>query len=202
MSSTVIEFAGFQLHKAFLDRPAQEAIVEDIRQVVRVAPLSRYVTPGGRKMRVRMTAAGDLGWVSDKAGYRYQAQHPSGIDWPAIPGRILRIWRDLARNARAPECCLVNYYDQQAKMSLHRDDTEADFDQPVVSISLGDPALFRFGGTARGGPTQSLELESGDVLVMGGEARLRYHGIDRINFGGSTLLKDGGRLNLTLRVVT
>ncbi|MEM8658910.1 MAG: alpha-ketoglutarate-dependent dioxygenase AlkB [Pseudomonadota bacterium] len=202
MSREPIQIAGFQLYKSWLDRPAQEAMVAEVREIARAAPFNRYVTPGGREMRVRMTSAGAYGWLSDRGGYRYTAEHPSGVAWPPIPQSILGVWAGVAPDARTPESCLVNYYDQQAKMSLHRDDTEGDFSQPVVSISLGDPALFRIGGLERGGRTQSVDLESGDVLVMGGAARLRYHGVDRIKFGGSTLLEKGGRLNLTLRVVT
>lgn len=202
MSSDGLMIEGFTLHKGWLDRAGQETMVAEVREVAKQAPLSRYVTPGGRQMRVQMTAAGSFGWVSDQAGYRYQQHHPSGAPWPDIPPQIMALWEALVPDARPPECCLINYYDQDAKMSLHRDDTETDFSQPVVSISLGDPAVFRIGGLERGGKTQSVTLESGDVLVMGGAARLRYHGIDRIRFGGSTLLERGGRLNLTLRVVT
>lgn len=202
MSSGVIGVAGFQLYKGWLTRAAQQAMVADVRALVRTAPLSRYVTPGGRKMSVGMSAAGRFGWVSDRAGYRYQPQHPNGQSWPAIPDSVLAVWGAVAPDARAPECCLINYYDQQSKMGMHQDTDEQDFSQPVVSISLGDPAVFRIGGAARGDRTQRVELESGDVLVMGGDARRFYHGVDRIRFGGSTLLKSGGRLNLTLRVVT
>lgn len=149
-----------------------------------------------------MTSAGDFGWVSEGSGYRYSDAHPSGVNWPPIPAPVLKIWRQVADSARLPECCLINFYDETAKMGMHQDRDEMDFSQPVVSISLGDDALFRIGNTTRGGKTESLWLTSGDVLVMGGDARLRYHGIDRVKHGSSQLLPKGGRINLTLRVVT
>lgn len=152
-------------------------------------------------MSVRLTAAGDFGWFSDQRGYRYEEQHPSGVNWPEIPDAIMAIWRAVAGAVPDPECCLVNFYGDGARMGLHQDRDEANFDWPVVSISLGDDALFRVGGTERGGKTESIWLQSGDVAVMGGAARLNYHGIDRIKFGSSSLLKEGGRLNVTLRVV-
>lgn len=202
MSSQPMHIDGFVLYKAYLDRAAQAMMIEDVREVARAAPFNRYVTPGGRQMKVQMTSAGKYGWISDRKGYRYEAKHPSGQDWPPIPASVRSVWTELLTDARAPESCLVNFYQEDTKMSLHRDDTEQDFTQPVLSVSLGDPAQFRIGGLERGGRTRSFELESGDVLVMGGSARLRYHGVDRIRFGGSTLLERGGRLNLTLRVVT
>lgn len=153
-------------------------------------------------MSVRMTAAGDFGWISDRRGYRYADRHPGGAEWPPIPAAVLDIWTAVGGCARAPECCLVNFYDAQARMGLHQDRDEADFSAPVVSVSLGDSARFRVGNTTRGGTTESLWLESGDVAVMGGDARLVYHGVDRIKAGSSTLLPEGGRINLTLRVVT
>ena len=152
-------------------------------------------------MSVRLTAAGDFGWFSDQHGYRYVKQHPTGVNWPEIPGPIMAIWRVVAGEVPDPECCLVNFYGEGARMGLHQDRDEANFDWPVVSISLGDDALFRVGGTERGGKTESIWLQSGDVAVMSGAARLNYHGIDRIKFGSSSLLKEGGRLNVTLRVV-
>jgi alkylated DNA repair protein (DNA oxidative demethylase) len=152
-------------------------------------------------MSVRMTSAGDYGWVSDRRGYRYEPRHPDGMAWPPIPERVLDIWRSVSGASRDPQCCLVNYYDAEARMGLHQDRDEADFSMPVVSISLGDEALFRVGQTTRGGPTKSVWLRSGDVAVLAGAARLVYHGIDRVRAGSSTLLPDGGRINLTLRVV-
>ena len=153
-------------------------------------------------MSVRMTAAGHYGWVSDRRGYRYDPMQPDGRAWPPIPARIQELWRSLLPDARPPECCLINYYAEATKMGLHQDRDERDFDQPVLSISLGDEALFRVGGPSRRDATKSVWLQSGDVAVLQGEARLSYHGIDRIKFGSSPLLKDGGRLNITLRVVS
>ncbi|EPX77607.1 Alkylated DNA repair protein AlkB [Litoreibacter arenae DSM 19593] len=149
-----------------------------------------------------MTSAGRLGWVSDAKGYRYEATHPRGMPWPAIPDPVLDIWRAVGPADRLPDCCLINFYDKDARMGLHQDRDEADFSWPVVSVSLGDDALFRIGNLTRGGKTESVWLRSGDVVVMGGDARLTYHGVDRIKAGTSMLLPNGGRINLTLRVVT
>lgn len=191
----------FLVFRDCLARSAQEAIVDDIRDLARAAPMFSPVTPGGRKMSVRMTSSGALGWVTDRAGYRYQAQHPNGAEWPDIPDRVLDIWQDVSGVARGPDCCLVNYYGEGAKMGMHQDKDEGSFDWPVVSVSLGDDALFRMGSDQRGGKTESIWLRSGDVVVMGGAARLAYHGVDKIRFGSSSLLPKGGRINLTLRVV-
>ncbi|MEL7216312.1 MAG: alpha-ketoglutarate-dependent dioxygenase AlkB [Pseudomonadota bacterium] len=196
-----LSIGGAQLYAGALDRAAQEALVEEVRGVVRAAPLFRPVTRWGKAMSVRMTSAGAFGWVSDRRGYRYERVHPGGEAWPAIPEAVLEVWRAVAPEARAPQCCLVNFYDDGAKMGMHQDRDEGDFGQPVVSISLGDSARFRIGGTERGGPTQAVDLASGDVLVMGGAARLAYHGVDKLYPGSSTLLPKGGRINLTLRVV-
>jgi alkylated DNA repair protein (DNA oxidative demethylase) len=192
---------GAKVFPGFLSPAEQQAMVRDIRRVVEAAPLFRPVTASGRAMSVRMTSAGDYGWVSDRRGYRYERHHPDGQAWPAIPESVLRVWQAVAGVSRAPQCCLVNYYDAGARMGLHQDRDEADFDMPVVSISLGDDALFRVGGTSRGGGTKSVWLASGDVVVLSGTARLAYHGIDRVRADSSTLLRGGGRINLTLRVV-
>lgn len=189
------------IHEGLLPPEAQRAMVADLRDVVRRAPLVRPVTPSGRQMSVRMTAAGRYGWITDRGGYRYEPRHPSGVEWPPIPASVLAVWEAVASTARAPDCCLVNYYDGAAKMGMHQDRDEGSFAFPVVSISLGDAALFRIGNLTRGGKTDSLWLRSGDVAVMGGPARLVYHGIDRIRAGSSALLDGGGRINLTLRVV-
>ncbi|WP_195820981.1 alpha-ketoglutarate-dependent dioxygenase AlkB family protein [Roseobacter sp. MH60115] len=194
--------AGFEIHDTYLTSDAQRALLDALREVVRAAPLVDPVTPSGKKMSVRMTAAGQYGWITDRQGYRYAPQHPQGTPWPAIPESVLDIWRDLTGLARIPDCCLINYYGEGARMGLHQDKDEASYDWPVVSISLGDDGLFRMGGPQRGGKTQSIWLKSGDVVVMGGAARLAYHGVDRIRFGSSTLMPKGGRINLTLRVAT
>ena len=193
---------GIDLFSGFLSPEEQEALVADIRQIVEQAPLFSPETSRGQKMSVRMTSAGEFGWVSDRRGYRYEKTHPTGVNWPVIPASVLSIWREVVPEARDPQSCLVNFYSDAARMGLHQDRDEQDFSQPVVSISLGDEALFRIGNDTRGGKTESVWLRSGDVMVMGGEARLRYHGIDRVKPESSTLLPKGGRINLTLRVVT
>lgn len=193
---------GAALHAGFVDQAAQEALVADLREVIRAAPLFSPLTAWGKPMSVRMTSAGRFGWYSDRRGYRYIDRHPSGVAWPPIPGRVLAIWHQLCSAERAPDCCLINWYEPGARMGLHQDRDEADFRWPVLSVSLGDDALFRLGNVERGGPTESLWLRSGDVLVLGGPARLIHHGVDRIAAGTSTLLNRPGRINLTLRVVT
>ncbi|MCZ4351816.1 alpha-ketoglutarate-dependent dioxygenase AlkB [Roseovarius aestuarii] len=192
---------GLRILPGFLDTAAQIELVEALRGVVAVAPLFSPMTPYGKPMRVRMTSAGRYGWVSDRRGYRYSKTHPDGQTWPAIPAQVLKVWREVIGPSRDPECCLVNYYGEGAGMGLHQDRDEADFQWPVLSVSLGDEGLLRIGTSQRGGSTVSHWLRSGDVVVMGGAARLTYHGVDRIRFGSSSLLKGGGRINLTLRVV-
>ena len=153
-------------------------------------------------MSVRMTNLGKLGWVSDKTGYRYQPHHPETTrPWPAIPEKLFELWEILAQYPHPPEACLVNYYTGRARMGLHQDKDEVNLDAPVLSVSLGDSAVFRMGGNSRKDPTRSIKLHSGDVLVMGGNARMNFHGVDRILPATSTLLDGGGRLNLTLRRV-
>ncbi len=197
----VLTLRGFEIHKGFLDLDTQKKVVDAVREVVKVAPLFQPDTPYGKPMSVRMSAAGRYGWFSDKSGYRYVSEHPNGQPWPAIPEPVLSIWNQITDISRQPECCLVNYYAPDARMGLHQDKDEVDFQWPVVSVSLGDEALFRIGNTTRGGKTESIWLQSGDVVVMGGDARLTYHGVDRIKASTSTLLPKGGRINLTLRVV-
>ncbi len=194
---------GVRILPGFLDLPAQQALVAELRGVVAEAPLFTPETRMGAKMSVRMTSAGRFGWYSDRRGYRYVAEHPvTGRPWPAIPAGALAVWQAVAAVGRDPECCLVNFYSGAAKMGLHQDRDEADFAMPVVSISLGDEARFRIGNISRGGSTESIWLRSGDVAVIGGAARLVHHGIDRVAPGTSTLLPQGGRINLTMRVVT
>lgn len=195
---------GLRLAAGYLGAEEQKRILSDVRKVVAAAPLYTPVMPRwGRPFSVRMSAAGPLGWVSDKSGYRYQPVHPvTGEPWPEIPASIRAIWDDLSGYGEAPECCLINFYGPDAKMGLHRDEDEKEFAAPVVSVSLGDSCLFRIGGAERKDRTQSFKLHSGDVVIMGGKARLNYHGVDRIYPGTSTLLKAEGRINLTLRRVT
>jgi DNA oxidative demethylase len=194
---------GLELRPGYLDRAGQEALLAAIREAIRQAPLYTPTMPRtGQPFSVRMTNCGPLGWVSDAAGYRYQPTHPmTGEPWPPIPELALRAWQDLAGDAPVPEACLINVYAPTARMGLHQDRDEKDFSAPVLSLSLGDTCLFRVGGTRRNDPTRSLRLASGDAVVLGGEARLAFHGVDRIMPGTSTLLPEGGRINLTLRRV-
>ena len=175
-----------------------------LREVMRAAPIYAPRMPkSGKPMSVKMSNCGPLGWMTDEAGYRYQAHHPeTGRPWPAMPDMLVAAWRDLAGYVRPPQACLINYYAETARMGLHQDRDEQDFSAPVVSLSLGDTCLFRLGGTRRNDPTRSIHLASGDALVLGGEARLVFHGVDRIMPGSSTLLSEGGRINLTLRRVS
>lgn len=195
---------GLRYFPDHFDRSAQEALVAAIRQIVAEAPLFVPRMPKtGKPMSVRMTNCGSLGWVTDKdGGYRYQPTHPeTGRPWPAIPETLLALWNAVSSFGKPPEACLVNFYDPDAKMGLHQDRDETEFAAPVVSVSLGDQCLFRVGGVSRSDPTRSFRLSSGDVFVFGGESRLIFHGVDRIYPGTSTLLKNAGRINLTLRRV-
>jgi alkylated DNA repair protein (DNA oxidative demethylase) len=199
--SEPLKIAGFEIFKDRLTPTEQAEMVADLRAVAQAAPMRHPVTRWGKQMSVKMTSAGRVGWISDRRGYRYEALHPDGMNWPPIPRRILDLWQNITNLDREPDCCLINYYSEGARMGLHQDNDEGDFSYPVVSVSLGDDGLFRMGGTERGGKTQSVWLSSGDMVVMGGDARLAYHGVDRIRFGSSSLLPDGGRINITLRVV-
>jgi len=196
--------SGFDFHPAYLDRAAQEALMATLAPLIESAPFFRPTMPKtGKPFSVEMTNLGPHGWVSDKdGGYRYQAAHPvTGQAWPAIPQVLIDLWQAVAHYPVLPQACLVNLYREGAKMGLHVDSDERDRDAPVVSISLGDSAIFRLGAVERGGPTSSLKLSSGDVVVLGGASRHFYHGIDRVLTGSSTLVPGGGRINLTMRVV-
>jgi len=184
-----------------LDVSAQESLVEDLRVIAGFAPFRNFKTASGKSIGVKMTSAGDFGWVSDQRGYRYEPLQHDGAPWPPIPESLLAIWSDMTGAVRPPQCCLVNYYGENIRMGLHQDNDEADPSFPVLSISLGDDALFRVGGVHRKDPTRSIWLRSGDVAVLSGPSRLAFHGIDRLRFGSSNLLKNKGRLNVTLRVV-
>jgi DNA oxidative demethylase len=196
--------AGLRVVPGYLERAAQETLLAAIRDVIAGAPLYTPRMPrSGKPMSVRMTNCGPLGWMTDEGGYRYQPTHPAtGAPWPPIPDSLLRAWTELSGYPLPPQACLVNVYGPDARMGLHQDRDEEDFDAPVVSLSLGDACLFRIGGTRRQGPTRSFRLASGDALVLGGAARLAFHGVDRIIPGTSTLIAEGGRINLTLRRVT
>lgn len=191
---------GFRLLPAALDPFAQAELAQTVLSLCEEAPFTHYDTPGGAAMSVAMTCLGPLGWVSDRRGYRYQPFHPvTGKPWPAIPSSLLDLWRKVTDDAPAPDACLVNLYRDGARMGLHQDRDEQDLSAPVVSVSLGDTALFRIGGVLRKAPTRSLRLTSGDVCVLAGDARMAFHGVDRTIAGSSRLIPGGGRLNLTLR---
>jgi alkylated DNA repair protein (DNA oxidative demethylase) len=196
--------SGLRVLPGYLSRPAQEAMLAALRDVTARAPLYTPRMPKtGKPMSVRMTNCGPLGWVTDESGYRYQTTHPeTGAPWPPIPELVRAAWRDLAGYAHPPEACLLNFYGPDARIGLHQDRDEQDFAAPVVSLSLGDTCLFRIGGASRNGPTMLFRLASGDAVVLGGEARLAFHGVDRILPGTSTPLAEGGRINLTLRRVS
>ena len=190
---------GFRLWSGALDAEAQSALLAEVLAAAETAPFYRPVTPGGRPFSVEMTGMGPLAWVSDRAGYRYQPTHPvTGQAWPAMPQTLLDLWDALTGWPVPPDACLVNLYRGEAKMGLHQDRDEADLTAPVLSVSLGDTAVFRI-GPAEGGRTQSLKLASGDVCALTGPARLARHGIDRLLAGSSQLVPSGGRINLTLR---
>ncbi|RYZ06371.1 MAG: alpha-ketoglutarate-dependent dioxygenase AlkB [Comamonadaceae bacterium] len=190
-----------------------QALWRDVGEVIEAAPLRHMTTPGGLRMSVAMTNCGALGWMSDRAGYRYQPDHPeTGAPWPTMPDTVRAAWDALAAGFPAPEACLINLYPPGAGMGLHQDRDETDLSAPVVSLSLGAAAVFRYGGLRRSDPTRSIRLTAGDALVIGGASRLIHHGVDRIVAGGDLLseaedllpayLPPGGRCNLTLRRVT
>jgi alkylated DNA repair protein (DNA oxidative demethylase) len=202
---------GFELQPGlfyvpeYLDRQAQESLLAALRKNLEDAPLYKAHMPkSGTPLSVKMSNCGPLGWFTDRErGYRYEPLNPlTKRAWPPIPRLAEQAWEDLAGHPHPPEACLINYYGASAKMGLHQDRDEQSLKAPVVSLSLGDTCIFRFGGSTRRAPTRSLELKSGDAIVLGGAARLAFHGVDRILFGSSSLLSEGGRFNLTLRRVT
>ncbi|VTZ49744.1 Alpha-ketoglutarate-dependent dioxygenase AlkB homolog [Methylocella tundrae] len=195
---------GLILARGFFDAAAQKQLVADVKALAAQSPWYRPRMPrSGKPFSVQMTNCGALGWVSDVDGYRYQSRHPvTGEPWAPIPELAMDAWSALSSYPHPPQACLVNLYDAGARMGLHQDSDEGDFSAPVVSISLGDTAIFRFGGRSRADPTRSVKLHSGDVVVLGGPSRLAFHGVDRILAGSSSLLPGGGRINLTLRGVT
>jgi DNA oxidative demethylase len=200
----LVDLPGLRLYPGHLERRAQEEALAAIREVLTAAPLFVSRMPkSGRPMSVRMSNCGPLGWLSDERGYRYQATHPeTERPWPPMPAALMALWNAIAQYPHPPEACLINFYGPEAKMGLHQDRDEEVFDAPVVSLSLGDSCLFRVGGRNRNDPTRSFRLSSGDALVLGGDARLAFHGVDRLYPGTSTLLPEGGRINLTMRRVT
>jgi len=192
---------GVKLWRGHFDRAAQQAL---LAQVLAHAAFYKPVMPGsGKPFSVEEFNFGPLGWYSDKSGYRYTPTDPrTALPWPPIPQTLARLWDEATEYPAPAQCCLVNLYRAGARMGLHQDRDEQAAEAPVLSVSLGDDAIFRIGGAARRGPTRSVKLSSGDVLTFGGPARLAYHGIDRVIAGSSTLVPGGGRINLTLRRVT
>ncbi|MEM7766472.1 MAG: alpha-ketoglutarate-dependent dioxygenase AlkB [Pseudomonadota bacterium] len=197
---------GARLYRAYFDPAAQQALADETLERAGAAGWISPVTPGGRPFSVRQVNFGPLGWVSDRAGYRYQPDHPAtGAPWPAIPASLLSAWQALQPAAPPPEACLVNHYQGAAKMGLHVDADEDDRQTGLVTVSLGASARFRLGGPDKRDPTRALTLESGDVLVMAGASRNAAHGVDRILPPSGLFSADlgfDGRLSLTLRRVT
>lgn len=194
---------GVRLWREVLSREEQRALTGEIFLLVKDVPFYRPTMPKSEKpFSVEETNFGPLGWFSDRNGYRYIARHPyTDKPWPAIPSLLLRLWNGIVAGP-PPECCLVNLYRGDARMGLHQDRDEAALEVPVVSVSLGDEALFRIGTTSRKGPTRSIKLASGDIVAFGGPARLAFHGIDRVVRGTCSVVPGGGRINLTMRRVT
>ncbi len=199
--------AGFRFLPERFGRAEQIALLNEVLEAVEAAgtPFYRPAMPKtGAPLSVEMTNLGALGWLTDKdRGYRYEPRHPeTGRPWAPMPATLLALWEEVSGYPAPPEACLVNRYRDGARLGLHVDWDEEATDAAVVSVSLGDDALFRLGGPSRRDPTQSMRLRSGDVVVLGGEARRCHHGIDRIYFGTSRLAPGGGRINLTMRRVT
>ena len=183
----------------------EDALLAELARIQEVAPFRQMTTPGGHQMSVAMTNCGQFGWVTDRTGYRYDRLDPlSHQPWPAMPHVFLDLATRAAQRAGyerfEPDACLVNRYLPGAKMGLHQDKDEKDFSAPIVSVSLGLPAAFLFGGAKRTDPTQVLPLKHGDVVVWGGHSRLFYHGIRPLKEGFSEKL-GGERINLTFRKV-
>jgi alkylated DNA repair protein (DNA oxidative demethylase) len=183
--------------------PDETAILAALRGVITRAPFRHMVTPGGFRMSVAMTNCGSCGWVTDRTGYRYDAVDPeTGQPWPRMPGVFLRLAQEAAASAGfegfAPDACLINRYEPGARLSLHQDKNERDFEAPIVSVSLGLPAVFLFGGPRRADTPRRVPLAHGDVVVWGGPARLRYHGVMPLKEGYHPLV-GGHRINLTFR---
>ena len=195
---------GFKHLVAKFTTADQRLLLDSIREIFALAPPYRPTMPRtGKPLSVMMTNAGSLGWVTDKErGYRYQATHPvTGQPWPPIPDVLTQLWADVADYTAQPEACLINVYRAGTRMGSHVDADEEEALAPVVSVSLGDDAVFHVGGLKRRDPKTRMVLRSGDVVILGGAARRAYHGVDRIVTGTSDLIPGGGRINLTLRRV-
>lgn len=194
---------GFRHYPFYFDIHTQQILIKAVREGVAKAPFFQPTMPRtNRPMSVVLSNFGPLGWVADQRGYRYESSHPrTGQNWPPIPSLLLQLWQDMACYPVPPQACLINWYRKNARMGLHVDKDEIARHAPVISISLGDPALFKIGGLNRRDRTRSLKLFSGDVVVMAGQARHCYHGVSKVFYGESTLVAHGGRINLTLRCV-
>lgn len=197
---------GFAHYPLYFSVSQQLALIGAVKQAAAEAPFFIPTMPRtGTPMSVALSNFGPLGWVSDKdGGYRYESQHPkNGADWPQLPELLRRLWDEVTGYPARPEATLINWYkpENSSKMGMHVDNDENDLRAPVVSVSLGDPAMFRIGGPKRGGPTQGLKLFSGDVVVLSGDARLCYHGVSKVFYGETALVPKGGRINLTMRRV-
>jgi alkylated DNA repair protein (DNA oxidative demethylase) len=198
---------GAKLFRGRLTRAEQIAILDDVAKIMEEAPPFRPQMPTGPMMINSLTNCGPLGWMSDKRGYRYEPTHPTtGKPWPPIPPAVLKVARETAAETGSdfePDACLVNIYASDGRLSLHRDYDEADYAWPIVSLSFGNDADFQLAGLKRTGPSQTFTLHSGDVFVLAGASRLRYHGVKRIRPGTSPIdhkaIPPGGRINLTLR---
>lgn len=192
--------------KNYFSVEQQLELIEIAREVAKAAPLFTPVMPHSNKpFNVRMTSCGVTGWISDTKGYRYSPTHPSGKSWPAMPDRLRQIALDLAALVGEfdyrPETCLINYYERgKGKLGLHQDNSEVNLKPALISISLGDSAIFAIGGSKRSDPLQRIQIDSGDVVILHGESRLAYHAVERL-IPNSSLLKNGGRLNFTIRQV-
>lgn len=178
-------------------------LLDAVRRVVSIAPFRQMQTPGGHTMSVAMTSCGDFGWITDRRGYRYSPQDPqSGLPWPAMPPVLEDFAAAAAENAGypafRPDSCLINCYAAGAKMALHQDRDEADLTQPIVSVSLGLPAIFLWGGLARSDRARRVALAHGDCVIWGGASRLVYHGIAPLKAGDHPAT-GAARLNLTFR---
>lgn len=181
----------------------ETALLNDLSELSGKSPFRHMMTPGGFTMSVAMTNCGELGWVTDRTGYRYDLIDPlTGKRWPAMPASFLKLATSAAAKAGfpgfEPDACLVNRYEPGTRLSLHQDRNERDFSQPIVSVSLGLPATFLFGGLKRADKTTRIPLNHGDVVVWGGPTRLRYHGVSPLKDGEHPLLGTR-RINLTFR---
>lgn len=197
---------GFKHYPGYFSPTEQQALIKSVKSGVMEAPFFQPTMPRtGAPLSVVMSNFGPLGWVTDRErGYRYEAVHPKTMaPWPPLPELLVRLWNEVTAYPAAPEATLINWYreDKSSKMGMHVDNDENNLRAPVVSVSLGDPAMFRIGGPKRGGTTKGLKLFSGDVVVLDREARLCHHGVSKVYYGESALVPKGGRINLTMRRV-